>query len=223
MTNPLSRRNILQNTFLVGAAGLAGVAQARALCTTTRKTPAQPEGPFYPVVPQNDVDSDLTLIEGETERARGEIVELTVLVQDQNCRPVANTLIDLWQACATGKYNHPLDPNTADIDPYFQGWAKVLTDASGVAHIRTIKPGAYPASDTWIRPPHIHFKISAQGFAPLTTQMYFAGEALNAQDEYLKVMTAANRSRLIVNFTRSSSLAIPAGEFTVTLLDLSPQ
>lgn len=218
----LNRRSIIGKGLLAtAAAGIAGVAAAQSAtaCLTGGLTPSQPEGPFYPLAPQDDVDADLTLVKGKRVRARGDQVELWIRVQDENCEPLEGALVDLWQACATGKYDHPSDPNTAEIDPNFQYWAQVLTNSKGYARVRTIKPGAYPASAGWVRPPHIHFKISAEGRKELITQMYFDGEALNSVDEYWKRLTKAQRARLTVAFKTSPSApeALPRGIFTVTL------
>lgn len=220
MEPALNRRQIFKNSIFVGAAGIAsvaGIANAQELCQTNGVTPEQTEGPFYPVKAQADTDADLTILEGQTERARGEIVDLWVLVQDENCQPIPNALVDLWQACATGKYDHPNDPNEAEVDPLFQYWAKVRTDKTGLVKVRTIKPGAYPASDTWYRPPHIHFKVSGDGFEEVTTQMYFAGEALNRKDLILLQMKPLDRAKVTVRFTRASAQSLPTGLFTVTL------
>ncbi|WP_141735013.1 dioxygenase family protein [Oligoflexus tunisiensis] len=216
MGSSLNRRKLIQASFFLGAAGPAGFALAQEACLGT-PSPSQPEGPFYPVKPQRDLDADLTRLAGKNQVARGEILDLWVQVQDEDCQSLEGALVDLWQACATGKYNHPRDPNTADLDPYFQYWAKAYTDASGYVKIRTIKPGAYPAADGWIRPPHIHFKISAPGFRELTTQMYFAGEALNQKDLILLDLPLEEGNRLIVRFDREEGEVIPKGVFTVQL------
>lgn len=218
----LNRRDILGKGLIAGAAvSFAGIAGAQEICTTGAATVAQPKGPFYPIKDQDDVDADLTLVEGNTVRANGEPLHLWIKVQDKDCNPIEGALVDLWQACSTGKYDHVNDPNTAEIDPNFQYWAKVLTNSKGYVRVRTVKPGAYPAADGWIRPPHIHFKITAEGKRELITQMYFGGEALNAVDEYWKRLSVAARNRLTVSFRRvnNNPAALPQGIFTVTLLD----
>ena len=103
-------------------------------------------------------------------------------IRDIVGHPIENASIDIWQANAAGRYNHPRDPNPAPRDAYFQGWAIIHSDKNGEYRFKTVKPGAYPASKTWIRPPHIHLKISKRGFAELVTQMYFPNEPLNASD-----------------------------------------
>lgn len=221
--NSVNRREILGKSLIVtAAAGFAGIASAQNLCLTGDATPEQPKGPFYPITPHADIDADLTLVKGKRVRARGEILDLYVLVQDENCQPIPGALVDLWQACTTGKYDHPYDPNTAEVDPNFQYWAKVLTNSKGYVRVRTVKPGAYPAAEGWIRPPHIHFKISARGKQELITQMYFDGEALNRIDEYWKILSPEERARLTVGFQGSDTdpTLVPRGIFTVTLASL---
>ncbi len=56
------------------------------------------------------------------------------------------------------------------------------------------------AEDDWTRPPHIHFKVARRGFHELTTQMYFAGHALNGPDRILASVPEAERGQLVVDF-----------------------
>jgi protocatechuate 3,4-dioxygenase beta subunit len=112
--------------------------------------------------------------------------------------PVPNALVEIWQACATGKYNHPGDPNPAKLDPNFQYWGKAITDANGKYDFKTIIPGHYPASANWERPPHIHYKVHALGFHELTTQLYFAGHPLNDRDLILQDLKPAERELVLM-------------------------
>lgn len=164
-----------------------------------RPTPPETEGPFYPVVAQNDKDFDLTRISGRQNTAKGKIIIIQGQVMDTKDRPIVDAVIDLWQANAAGRYTHPRDPNTtAALDPDFQGWAIIPSGSEGRFRFKTIYPGSYPASNTWIRPPHIHFKVSKKGYAGLITQMYFPGHELNhsdlllmqKSDDEIKLMTA---------------------------------
>ncbi len=74
------------------------------------------------------------------------------------------------------------------MDPNFDGYARIRTDADGSYRFKTVKPGAYPASPNWMRPPHIHFDVKGRA-SRLVTQMYFEGEALNESDELLERQT----------------------------------
>lgn len=188
----MKRRQFLQ--IGVGSLMAAGVAKAADVCAPT---PQQTEGPFYPVKDQKDKDWDLTQVAGRRGSALGEVIWVGGVVRDQNCDPVEGALVEIWQACASGKYDHPQDPNTAPLDPNFQYWGKAITDTKGQYVFKTIKPGSYPAAPGWVRPPHIHYKVTKLGFIELTTQLYFAGDALNSRDEILKRLKPTEQEQVV--------------------------
>ena len=189
----LSRRSFLVSGTILGAgATVAGCASAE-----TGTTPAQTEGPFYPVAEQADKDADLTKVEGRTESASGEVVLVEGRVLGTDGTPLANAVVDVWQANAAGRYAHEQDPNPAPLDPNFQGWAIITTDAQGRYGFKTVKPGAYPVEDGWARPPHIHFKVSRRGYKEVTTQMYFEGESLNEVDRILTALSADQQKMVV--------------------------
>ena len=163
-------------------------------------TPAEVEGPFYPITDQHDKDADLTLIAGHKKHANGQPIIIEGTVTDINGMPVNHAVIELWQANASGKYNHPRDPNPAPLDPDFLGWAVINSDRNGFYSFKTVKPGAYPATKTWIRPPHIHFKISGNNCRILTTQLYFPDEPLNEADLLLRNKSLKEQSAMIAKF-----------------------
>ena len=165
----------------IGLAALAGTGSV-ANAANAEVTPKQTEGPFFPTKDQDDKDRDMTMIQGNKEAAKGDVIYLTGQVVDQNGDPVEGALVDIWQANAAGRYHHERDTNPAKVDPNFQGWCQLKTDAKGNYNVKTIKPGAYPATKKWWRPPHIHFKVAKRGYIELTTQLYFEGEKLNDKD-----------------------------------------
>src|SRR5690606_10325513 len=91
----------------------------KAACLTVL-TPPQTPGPFYPRTRVSDQNADLVQIDGRSREAEGVKIFISGRVIDQDCRPVSGALVDLWQACHTGRYNHPADPNKAPLDPHFQ-------------------------------------------------------------------------------------------------------
>jgi protocatechuate 3,4-dioxygenase beta subunit len=194
-----SRRDILKQGGILSL-GLLGASVARA-AESCGLTPAQTEGPFYPVADQADKDTDLTKVAGHAETAKGQRVRIVGTVKTADCTPIAGAMVEIWQACHTGKYNHPEDPNEAELDEHFQYWGRTTTDANGNYSFVTIKPGAYQATADWVRPPHIHYKIAAPGYRSLTTQLYFDGDPLNAKDRILRSLPAAVRSLVISKFT----------------------
>lgn len=133
--------------------------------------------------------SDIDLIDNDLlhnyakdgEAAIGERIILHGRVLDENSRPVANTLVEAWQANAGGRYRHKKDTYFAPIDPNFGGCGRTLTDENGYYFFRTVKPGVYPWRNhvhNW-RPAHIHISVFGSGFAQrLITQCYFEGDPL---------------------------------------------
>ena len=114
----------------------------------------------------------------------GERIILHGKVLDENARPVPNTLVEVWQANAGGRYRHKKDTYLAPIDPNFGGCGRTLTDENGFYVFRTVKPGAYPWRN-WVnswRPAHIHVSVFGTAFVQrLITQMYFEGDPLIAK------------------------------------------
>jgi protocatechuate 3,4-dioxygenase beta subunit len=80
-------------------------------------------------------------------------------------------------------------------DPNFEGFAIQDTDAEGRYRFKTIKPGAYPATANWMRPPHLHFEVTGK-INRMITQMYFPAEPLNDKDLLLQNIRA-NKDGLI--------------------------
>ena len=138
-----------------------------------------------PVFGHNDIDPiDNDLLKNYAQAGESPIGERIILhgrVLDQNSKPVANTLVEIWQANAGGRYRHKKDTYLAPIDPNFGGCGRTLTDENGYYYFRTVKPGAYPWRNyinSW-RPAHIHLSIFGSGFAQrLITQCYFEGDPL---------------------------------------------
>lgn len=214
-----SRRELLKNGLLSTAALTLTprILQAQNQTCSKLKTPAQVEGPFYPVMDQLDTDADLILVKGSQRVAKGQVVIIQGVVTDQNCQPVKSVLVEIWQACHTGKYDHPSDPNPAPLDPDFQYWGKAVTNEKGEYRFRTVVPGAYQADQNWMRPPHVHFKISKLGYMELITQMYFAGHSLNSKDLILQRLSKPEQEKLVVQFKNSQLAPHPVGQFNISI------
>ncbi|MDO9502126.1 protocatechuate 3,4-dioxygenase subunit beta [Falsiroseomonas sp.] len=136
--------------------------------------------------------------------AQGQLIHVGGRVLDEDGRPVAGAIVELWQANAGGRYFHPIDQRDAPLDPNFIGNGRTRSDAEGRYGFFTIKPGAYPVPDSgrWWRPPHIHISVLGPGcLMRLVTQMYFPGDPLNAIDRILNsVPDAGARARCIAQF-----------------------
>lgn len=127
-------------------------------------TPSLTEGPFYK--PKSPLRSDLT--GGEV---RGMRLRIGGHVVDRSCRPIANAIVELWQADGNGQYDN--------VGNRLRGYQR--TDAQGRWSFTTVLPGQYPG-----RTRHIHFKVQRAGGPILTTQLFFPGEPENERDRLFR-------------------------------------
>jgi protocatechuate 3,4-dioxygenase beta subunit len=161
-----------------------------------------PAEPVYGHVRVDPRDSDLT--SHHDGRPIGQLIVVSGRVVEEDGRPVRDSLIEVWQANAAGRYRHGSDRHEAPIDPNFDGGGRCLTDADGCYRFVTVKPGAYPWGNhpnAW-RPAHIHFSLFGRAFSQrLVTQMYFPGDPLFPYDPIFEsVRDPAARERLISQF-----------------------
>jgi protocatechuate 3,4-dioxygenase beta subunit len=178
-------------------------------------TPAQTEGPFYPVAIPADSDNDLVAVRGAAAPARGVIARIAGRVRDISGRPLAGAQIEIWQCDAQGLYDHPGQSDLARRDKGFQGFGRSPTAADGSYSFRTIRPVAYVG-----RTPHIHFRIIAPDGRRLTTQMYVAGEPGNERDGVLRAIRDERQRRQIIVALSPASGPEPgalAGTFDIVL------
>ena len=192
---PLPRRRLLRRAA-VGAAAIAFPALwlgARAAAPAARiATPAQTEGPFYPLQRPADSDADL-LANGALRYTRGQAVELSGRVIDLAGRPLKGGQVEIWQCDEDGRYHHPGDGSRAD--PAFQGFGRAALDAEGRYRFRTLRPAAYSG-----RTPHIHVKVRLGRRELLTTQLYVEGDPGNARDFLWRRLSEPERAALTVPF-----------------------
>jgi protocatechuate 3,4-dioxygenase, beta subunit len=167
----ISRRHGLQ--FLAIAPWSASWLVSKLALAQTVKlkpTPQDTEGPYYPKAWSGDVDNDLTTYNGK-KYTGGISMALSGLVRGDNGEILKNARVDIWQIDAEGEYRHPDFGGEGPATRGFQGYGHVLTTDSGQYTFKTVKPIAYGG-----RPPHVHFKVIAEGYQTLTTEMYFAGD-----------------------------------------------
>ena len=191
-----------------------------AYVSTVKRAPSRPlvvmphtlselTGPVYGQEAVRPEDTDLT--RQHAGEPLGERIIVAGRVVDEDGRPVANTLIEIWQANAAGRYIHVGDQHEAPVDPNFSGAGRAVTDADGRYRFTTIKPGAYPwrnHHNAW-RPAHIHFSLFGPSFlSRLVTQMYFPGDPLFAYDPiFQSIPDPAARDRLVAQFDIGSTEA----------------
>ena len=162
-------------------------------------------GPVYGHESIGQLDHDLTRQHPAEPVGQRVVIEGRVL--DEGGRPVPQTLIEIWQANAAGRYAHRVDQWDAPLDANFTGAGRTLTDGDGAYRFVTIRPGAYPwrnHHNAW-RPAHIHFSLFGRAFLTrLVTQMYFPGDPLLAHDPIFNaVLDSRARERMISTFDLS--------------------
>jgi protocatechuate 3,4-dioxygenase beta subunit len=175
--------------------------------STVKRAPSQPlveipltiselTGPGPGISAVTPEDADLTTNAGTGGEAIGQRIIVTGRVLDEHGRPVANTLVEVWQCNAAGRYLHRADQWRGPLDPNFLGMGRCLTDDEGVYRFLTIRPGAYPWKNhpnAW-RPAHIHFSVfGPNAVSRLITQMYFPDDPLLALDPIMQSSPAARR------------------------------
>jgi protocatechuate 3,4-dioxygenase, beta subunit len=166
------------------------------------QTLSEVTGPLFGRDGMHRDECDLTRQPGG--EAIGQRIAVTGRVLDENGRPVTNTLLEVWQANAAGRYLHKWDQHNAPLDPNFSGHGHMLTDDQGRYRFLTIRPGSYPWGNhynAW-RPAHIHFSLFGPAIATrLVTQMYFPGDSMLEFDPIFNCTADAKaRNRLISTF-----------------------
>jgi protocatechuate 3,4-dioxygenase beta subunit len=160
-------------------------------------------GPVYGNDAIGKYDNDLTKNAIQNGEPLGERIIVAGKVTDEIGRPIRNTLIEVWQANAAGRYIHKIDQHNAPLDPNFLGAGRCISDNEGNYKFYTIKPGAYPWGNhpnAW-RPNHIHFSLFGnQIISRLVTQMYFPGDPLLQYDPVFLGVPEKGRKLLISQF-----------------------
>jgi protocatechuate 3,4-dioxygenase beta subunit len=164
-------------------------------------------GPLFGETRLGPLDADLTRQhDGEPQ---GQRIIVSGRVLDGAGRPIAGSLIEIWQANAGGRYRHTRDNWPSPLDPNFTGVGRTLTDEAGRYRFTTIKPGAYPwrnHDNAW-RPAHIHFSLLGRSFTQrLVTQMYFPDDPLFFQDPIMNSVPEAARPRMICRYDHADTM-----------------
>jgi protocatechuate 3,4-dioxygenase alpha subunit len=155
--------------------------------------PSQTVGPFFHFI--TDAWAIGRLV---TDSTKGERIRLTCRVLDGDGAPVDDAMIEIWQANAQGRYNHPDDLQNKELDPAFLGFGRLATDHRGICEFETIKPGRVSGNDGAPQAPHINVLVFARGvLKQLATRIYFADDPANQQDPILTLAPAERRGTLL--------------------------
>jgi protocatechuate 3,4-dioxygenase alpha subunit len=158
-------------------------------------TASQTVGPFFsPALLRADAVRH-ALIQPETV---GERIRIEGRVLDGDGVPVPDAMVEIWQANAHGRYNHPADQGPAPLDPAFLGFGRSGTDEDGGYWFETIRPGPVPFNQTQMQAPHVCVTVFARGLLNhAVTRLYFGDEPANATDPVLLRVPAERRPTLL--------------------------
>lgn len=157
-------------------------------------SPSQTVGPYFRI----GLSGPRLVAQIAGPMVEGERVKLICKVLDGEGAPVDDALIEIWQANADGKYNHPDDRQEKPVDPGFLGFGRQGTDDDGVCEFGTIKPGRVPGKGNALQAPHLAVSVFARGVMKrLPTRIYFAGDPANGEDPILALVPKQRRETLM--------------------------
>ena len=159
-----------------------------------KQTPSQTVGPFYAIgltrATMNILVSDAT--QGQRIRIEGQVF-------DGDGQTVPDAMVEIWQANAYGRYNHPDDKQEKPLDPSFMGWGRSGTDKTGLFSFETVKPGSVPGPDESAQAPHINVTVFARGMlVHAYTRIYFTDEMENKTDPVLNSIKNKERRQTLM-------------------------
>ncbi len=183
--------------------------------TTFPLTSSQTVGPFFaPALLRPDALRNV-LVEPET---AGERIRIEGRVLDGDGMPVPDAMVEIWQANAHGRYNHPADTGPASLDASFLGYGRSGTTEEGYYWFDTIKPGPVPleAGQQRLQAPHIVVTVFARGLLNhAVTRLYFADDPTNVTDTVLQFVPKERRDTLLAK--REAGEMTPVYRFDIVL------
>jgi protocatechuate 3,4-dioxygenase alpha subunit len=182
-------------------------------------TPSQTVGPFFAPALLRDVQNIMV-----TDSTAGQRIRVEGRVFDGAGNVVPDAMIEIWQANAHGRFNHPRDTRDLPLDPEFSGFGRSGTDDAGVYWFETVKLGPVPFggkngagkddgghergsnSGDEMQAPHMAVTVHARGMLNhAQTRLYFEDEAANATDPILALVPADRRDTLIARREEADS------------------
>jgi protocatechuate 3,4-dioxygenase, alpha subunit len=156
--------------------------------------PSQTVGPYF----QIGMSGSRAIPQIAGPAVRGERVKLVCTVFDGAGSTLDDAMIEIWQANADGKYDHPADRQAKPVDPAFRGLGRLSSNSEGICVFETIKPGRVPTNTKSLQAPHLEVSVFARGVLKrLATRIYFAGDPANGEDPVLALVPKARRNTLM--------------------------
>ncbi len=158
------------------------------------QTPSQTVGPYFAIGLARGYRN--VLVADATE---GERIRIEGLVTDGDGEPVSDALVEIWQANAHGRHDHPDDTQDKPLDAAFGGFGRAATDDDGAFWFETVRPGPVPGPGNALQAPHIGVAVFARGMLRHAySRIYFTGEAANEVDPVLSAIDDAKRRDTLI-------------------------
>jgi len=158
-------------------------------------TSSQTVGPFFSPALLRKGALCQVLVGADTKGTR---IRLEGRVLDGNHEPVLDAIVEIWQANAAGRYNHPADTGPAALDPGFTGFGRCGTGEDGRYWFETVKPGMVRYNGKGLQAPHVCITVFSTGLLNhVTTRIYFEDERGNAEDPVLRCVPQERRKTLV--------------------------
>ena len=186
----------------------------------TFPTPSATIGPFFPAHYFGDGDNDLTFVRAQSQRARGRKIYIGGWLYEARRVPRWNSILELWQADAAGRFAHPNDPRHAEADPNFMGWGRRFSEDDGYWDFLTVKPGGYRDPYTGkMRAPHINLSITGSGLMRcVSTTLFFPGEDGNGLDPVFVAFPPSRRKLILLKPERLPRAPADAESYRLDLV-----
>ena len=176
------------------------------MLTPLKETASQTAGPYLHIgmMPRAAgleirQDERLNILAGQG--TQGERIRLEGTVLDGEGGVVRDAMIEIWQANAHGKHDHPADTQDKPVDPAFKGFGRAVSDfRTGLWWFETVKPGPVMGRHGKPMAPHINVSVFARGInVHLNTRVYFEDEAAaNEEDPVLNLIEQAPRRQTLI-------------------------
>ena len=154
-----------------------------------KQTPSQTVGPFYSIGLTDRAMNKLV-----TDSTPGQRIRIEGRIIDGDGKSVPDAMIEIWQANAAGRYNHPDDKQEKPLDQSFTGWGR---------------SGRVPGSDESVQAPHINVVVFARGMlVHAFTRIYFSDEPANETDPVLNLIKKERQQTLIANRREESGKVV---------------
>jgi protocatechuate 3,4-dioxygenase beta subunit len=139
------------------------------------------KSPMWPGTKYIYKGNNLVQPAGKSQSVPGQFLYVTGRIFDENCVPLKNAKVQLWQANSEGKYIYPHGGSFANPYPLFAGSGTTYTDNRGRFKFHTVFPG--PFKD---RAPKLAFRVTHADTVPLFSTIYFEGDVRNQEDKYYR-------------------------------------